>query len=233
MYEPEFHRYSTGETLAQSLSQRIAAALADTIDSDGQAVIGVSGGSTPKAMLRDLSHQPIDWSSVTVTLVDERFVRPSNERSNQRLVAMHLLQNKAAFARFIPLFRKDLAAAEAAAQAARDINALGKPPDVIVLGMGTDGHTASWFPGSPDLAKLTDPHQTASVLSADAPGQPEMRLSMTLPIIARSKLTILHIEGEDKMKVLEEALETGSTAQLPVRAVLRRTDPPLQIYWAP
>ena len=233
MPDPKFNRYSTGEILAGSLSGRIASALADAVKRDGQAVLAVSGGSTPRLLFQALSKEQIDWSNVTVVPVDERFVPPSHERSNHRLVATHLLQNEAAFAKFIPLFCDGLTPAEAATDASQKIDALGKPIDVVVLGLGTDGHTASWFPESPQLADVTDPDQKASVLAAEAPGQPEMRLTLTQPVIRGADLAILHMEGEEKHSVLEEALKDGSVEALPVRAILKETKYPLQIYWAP
>ncbi|MCP4316299.1 MAG: 6-phosphogluconolactonase [Hyphomicrobiales bacterium] len=233
MSEPQFNRYTTGQILAGSLSGRIAATLADAIHRDGEAVLAVSGGSTPRLLFQTLSKEQIDWSKVTVVLVDERFVPPSHERANHRLVATQLLQNEAAFAKFIPLYCDGLTPQEAAVDAALKIDALAKPPDVTVLGLGIDGHTASWFPQSPELEAVTDPDQKATVLSASAPGQPEMRLTLTQPIIRNSEFAVLHIEGGEKNTVLENALKTGPVEDLPVRAILRQTKNPLQVYWTP
>lgn len=233
MSEPEFLRFDDGDVLAQSLAADIAGMLQAAIDTDGTAFLAVSGGTTPRLFFRQLSQADIDWKKVTVTLVDERFVSPSSERSNQRLAAMNLLQEKAGPAGFIPLYREGLTAEEAAHDAALKIAEAGKPLDVAVLGLGTDGHTASWFPGSNDLGALTDPQQTLSVMAAEAPGQPETRLTLTLPPLMHAKNVILHIEGDRKRAVLEKAMQDGPVEELPVRAILRRTMRPLQVYWAP
>ena len=232
-HEPRINRHANGEALAEALSSDIAAALKTAIERDGTAVLAVSGGSTPRHMFQALSRTEIEWSKVTVTLVDERFVAPSHERSNHRLVATHLLQNEAAFARFIPLYREGRSAEEAAVDAAFDIDALDRSIDVAVLGLGTDGHTASWFPGSPELAAVTDPQQTKTVMAVEAPGVPEARLTLTQPVLCRAETVILHIEGQEKRDVLEAALEPGPVEALPVRAILRNTRLPLQVYWAP
>ncbi|WP_419909719.1 6-phosphogluconolactonase [Hoeflea sp.] len=232
-HEPRINRYGNGQALAEALSADIAAALQTSIERDGTAVLAVSGGSTPRHMFEALSRTKIDWSNVTVTLVDERFVPPSHERSNHRLVATFLLQNEAAFAQFIPLYGEGLSAPEAAANAAAKIDALEKPIDVAVLGLGTDGHTASWFPGSPELAAVTSVEQEKTVMAVEAPGIPEARLTLALPALRQAQTVVLHIEGKEKRDVLEKALEPGPVEALPVRAILRQTKQPLQVYWSP
>jgi 6-phosphogluconolactonase len=104
---------------------------------------------------------------------------------------------------------------------------------VVVLGMGTDGHTASFFPGGTTLAQVTDPACPASVMAIEAPDAGEPRLTLTLPRIIEAGLLVLHIEGEAKRAVLASALEPGPEQAMPVRAVLRQAKRPLEIYWAP
>lgn len=225
--------FETGDDLAEALAGRVAGALATAVERDGSASLAVSGGSTPRAFFLALSRQAIAWNKVTVTLVDERFVPSSHERSNHRLVATLLLQNEAAFAEFVPLFAGGVGAPEAARQAAETIAAIKQPFDVVILGMGTDGHTASWFPESDQLDAATDPAMRETVLAIDAPGAGETRLTLTLPVIAKAGLCILHIEGDGKKDVLDRALQPGPVSALPIRAALRKSGNPLQIYWAP
>lgn len=233
MGEPRMMEFKTGDDLAVALAGRVAEALAAAVEKDGTASLAVSGGSTPRAFFLALSRQKIAWNKVTVTLVDERFVPSSHERSNHRLVATLLLQNEAAFAEFVPLFADGVGAPEAAGQAADALAAIKQPLDAIILGMGTDGHTASWFPESDKLDTVTDPATPATVLAIDAPGAGETRLTLTLPVVAKAKLCILHIEGNGKRDVLDRALQPGPVSALPIRAALRKTGSPLQIYWAP
>jgi 6-phosphogluconolactonase len=233
MSEPQITEFASGEALAGTLAARVAEALSRAIDLDGAACLAVSGGSTPRAFFKALSLQDIAWDKVTVTLVDERFVPPSHERSNHRLVATCLLQNEAAYANFVPLFSDGCSPDEAAQHAVNRLETLKKPLDVVILGMGLDGHTASWFPGSAHLDAVTDPEASEMVLAAQAPGVEETRLTLTQPTIAGAALCVLHIEGNEKKSVFEEAMKPGPVDQLPVRAILRKTSQPLQVYWAP
>src|SRR5690606_17518849 len=134
------------------------------------ASLALSGGNTPKRFLQALSLQSLDWRDVIVTLVDERWVPESNERSNARLLRASLLQGLAAEARFLPLYRDTPEPEQALPEIERDLAALPSPFDAVVLGMGNDGHTASFFPGGDRLAEALDPTATASVLPMRAPG---------------------------------------------------------------
>jgi len=225
--------FDSGAELAQALAHRIAEMLTLAIAARGQATLAVSGGSTPKVFFAALSKEAIDWGKVTVTLVDERMAPPSDERSNQRLVSLNLLQNHAAAARFVPLYSAMGDAPTVAAHAALAIDRLPRPFDAVVLGMGTDGHTASFFPGGTTLAAVTDPACTTGVMAMEAPGAGEPRLTLTLPRLVEAGLVVLHIEGEAKKAVLACALEDGPETDMPVRAVLRHASTPVEIYWAP
>lgn len=225
--------FSSGTELAEALAETVAGALAEAITARGRATLAVSGGNTPKGFFTALSRREIDWNKVTVTLVDERMVAPSHERSNQRLASLFLLQNKAAAARFVPLYSDAGDAAAVAEAASTKIDALALPFDVVVLGMGTDGHTASFFPGGTTLGAVTDPECRQSVMSIEAPGASEARLTLTLPRIVEAGLIVLHIEGDEKKAVLARALDAGPETEMPVRAVLRHARTPVEIYWAP
>jgi len=225
--------FADGGELAEALADRVAGAVAMAIAARGAATLAVSGGTTPKAFFAALSRRDIAWDKVTVTLVDERMVPPAHERSNHRLASLFLLQNKAAEAGFVPLIKKAGEAGEVAQAASDAIDALALPFDVVVLGMGTDGHTASFFPGGTTLGAVTDPACARSVMAIEAPGAGEPRLTLTLPRIVEAGLVVLHIEGEQKKAVLAEALGAGPEAEMPVRAVLRHATTPVEIYWAP
>jgi 6-phosphogluconolactonase len=225
--------FGSGAELAEALADTVAGALGAAITARGTATLAVSGGNTPKAFFTALSIRPLDWGKVTVTLVDERMVGPAHERSNHRLASLFLLQNKAAEALFVPLYSEGYDAAAVAEMASHKIDALALPFDVVVLGMGTDGHTASFFPGGTTLAAVTDPGCSQSVLSIEAPGAGEPRLTLTLPRIVEAGLVVLHIEGDAKKAVLVRALETGPETELPIRYVLRHARTPVEIYWAP
>ncbi|MCA3554729.1 6-phosphogluconolactonase [Aestuariivirga sp.] len=211
--------FEAREALAASLARDVADELARAIEARGKATLAVSGGATPTLFFEKLSEIGIAWSRVSVTLVDERQVPESSERSNARLVRRHLLRNKAAAARFVPLVDNPDAA---------------KLPafDVAVLGMGNDGHTASFFPGGDTLAEAIDAGTSKRLIAISAPGADEPRLTFTLPVLESAGRLALHIEGAQKKQVLKQALAEGPEEDMPVRAVLRGAAP-VTLYWCP
>lgn len=227
------HPFTDGATLAEALADRVAGALADGVAARGAASIAVSGGSTPKAFFKALSTRAIDWSKVTITLVDERFVPADNPRSNHLLVAENLLQDKAADAHFLPLYRAAENAEEAARIVTADAASIGSPFDVAILGMGTDGHTASFFPGGNHLAEAISSETPRGVMTMEAEGAGETRLTFTFSSLQDARLLVLHIEGQGKKDVLAAAESDGPEDAMPIRAVLRRAATPVDIYWAP
>ncbi len=229
----KLNSFDTGAALADALATRVAEALSAGIAARGRASLAVSGGSTPKAFFKALSSAGIDWPKVTVTLVDERFVPPDSDRSNHKLVAENLLQNAAGAAVFVPLYHAGETAEEAAADASAATADISHPFDVAILGMGTDGHTASFFPGGSRLAEALDPTTARGVITMEAEGAGEPRLTFTFNALADARLLVLHIEGNGKKDVLEKAEADGPEAEMPIRAVLRRAASPVEIYWAP
>ena len=228
-----FNAFDTRPALAEALADAVAATLSGAITERGGASLAVSGGSTPKLFFEVLSTRDIAWEKVTVTLVDERFVPPDSDRSNHLLVAMHLLKNAASGAKFVPLYHAGTTAEEAAVTASRETCGIDEPFDVVILGMGTDGHTASFFPGGSNLTEALDAASTRGVITMQAEGAGEPRLTFTFSALRDARLLVLHIEGEEKKRVLALAETEGPEEVLPVRAVLNRALSPLEIYWAP
>jgi 6-phosphogluconolactonase len=226
------NEYADKLTLADKLARDIASKLDAAIKARGKATLAVSGGGTPKQMFAVLCEQEIDWSKVTITLVDERWVDTDSDRSNARLVAEHLLHHEAHTARFVPLFDRDHKDDVDAALGAvgKRIDDLGRPLDVVILGMGPDGHTASFFPGGDHLAEALDPNGTKAVVSMRAGGAGEPRITLTLPRVLDAGTLYLHIEGDDKKALLAKA-EAGE--DLPIRAVLAQDRTPVDVFWAP
>lgn len=228
-----FHAFGNGADLAEAMADRVAAQLAEGIAARGRASIAVSGGTTPGRFFDALSTRPIDWDKVDVTLVDERFVPQDNPRSNHALVAERLLRNGAAAAQFLPLYHAAADAEEAACQASQHAGALAQPFDVVILGMGGDGHTASFFPGGNHLSEALDLETESPILTMEAEGAGETRLTFSFRRLQDARLLILHIEGQSKRDVLARAEAGGSEAEMPVRAVLFRAATEAEIYWAP
>jgi 6-phosphogluconolactonase len=229
----QLHQFDDAAGLASALADKVAAELSSAIAQRGTASIAVSGGSTPKKFFETLSTRDIDWSKVIVTLVDERFVPADSPRSNHLLVLQHLLKDKAASAKFIPLYYDVASIEDAAVKATEETAAIGTPFDVAILGMGGDGHTASFFPNGNHLAKAIDLSTPRGVMTMQAEGAGEERLTFTFSSLSDARFLALHIEGDGKKDVLEKAKAGSDENEMPIRAVLNRAVSPLQIYWAP
>lgn len=227
------HSFADADALARNLATDIAKHLSDAISARGNASMAVSGGSTPKRLFEDLSAHDLDWSLVTITLVDERFVPADNPRSNHLLVATHLLKNRAAAANFQPLYQNVASALQAAAIATEKTADIGNPFDVVILGMGADGHTASFFPGGNHLARAIDADAPRGVMTMEAEGAGEERLTFTFPSLADARFLVLHIEGDTKKEVLGKAEAGTDVFEMPIRAMLNRAPSTVEIYWAP
>ena len=228
----ERRTFADKATLAQELAEAVADRIRTALAERGAAAIAVSGGSTPARFFQFLGKtKDIDWSKVIVTLVDERWVDDTNNRSNALLVNERMLQGPAATARFFPLYSGgDEPNAGAVAKTNALLADLPQPFAAVVLGMGSDGHTASFFPGGDTLAQaLTEEGPT---LAIHAPGAGEARITFTLPRLLRTDGLYLHIEGEEKAAVLDTALGDGPVEDMPIRAVLR-SGHAVNVYWCP
>ncbi|EFL89241.1 6-phosphogluconolactonase [Ahrensia sp. R2A130] len=231
----QFIEFETREDLANQLAEDVATRLETDIEAGHFASLALSGGSTPKLFLQTLAKNPSFESDMTyLAMVDERFVPPTHERSNERMIRDNAGLQDHPDSEFLSLWRDAMTPGEAAAAAGEKLaEDEERPFDVLVLGMGEDGHTASFFPGSPQLAAATDPKQAASFLRVEAPDVPDPRITMTLPVIVEATYLVLHIEGEKKRAVFEEAMKDGPADDLPIRHVLRHPDAHLNVYWAP
>jgi 6-phosphogluconolactonase len=227
---------ASADSMAQAMAQDIAQHLRQALTDRGQALLSVSGGQSPVAMFEALRQQPLDWSRVTVTLVDERCVPTRHEASNARLVRAHLLQGAASAARFTPLVPQEdglLPSATALAAAANQaLQALG-PADVLVLGMGADGHTASLFAGGQELAQALDlacPQACLPMHLDPLPANaPFARVTQTLAQLLRSRQLVLPVVGADKLATLRLALQARSE-RLPISCVLHQAQAPVALW---
>lgn len=220
--------------LAQDIAQRLTAA----IQARGFAVLSVSGGKSPIALFESLREQPIQWSCVRVTLVDERCVPSTHPDSNALLVQTHLLQGHAHAAQWVPMVKnaaEPLPAPALLAEAASiDLQAAGTT-DVLVLGMGADGHTASLFPGASNLNEAMDLQYTHACLAIELPhppaNAPYQRLTQTLARLLGARHIVLPVQGADKLNALRLAWRNPGN-QYPVSRVLHQTQTPVALWIA-
>jgi 6-phosphogluconolactonase len=171
---------------------------------------------------------------VQVTLVDERWVPESDKRSNAQLVKSLLLQHAASAAQFVPLYTGAPTPEAGLADAVARIDALPLPFDAVVLGMGDDGHTASFFPGGDHLAEALDLNGHASVLPMHAPDAGEPRITLSLPTLLNTRALYLLVTGAKKRDILADVrLGLGTAQNYPVQAVLTQQRVPVAVYWCP
>ncbi len=240
-----WHQADDAQLLADDLARYIAEQLQLEIDAHGAASLVVSGGSTPAPVFSRLSQLPVDWSLVSVTLADERWVPITHADSNESLVRNTLLVNKAAVASFVPLYRDDVAPEDALEDVAEGITSMRQPFSVTILGMGGDGHTASLFPDAPaeQLSAAMSLTSDQSVAILNPPSVDQVRISLTRTALLRSKKRIIHITGNGKLQVLDDALrESGARedgvgeytqGMKPVIGLLTSQPKAACVYWSP
>jgi 6-phosphogluconolactonase len=229
----ELKRFGGAHLLESEVASDIAAQLADAITARGQASLLVSGGHSPAGLFERLRRQALDWSRVSIALVDERWVEPTDPGSNERMVREALLRDGAAAARFFGL-KNPAPSPELGAAAAWDASArIPRPVDVTLLGMGDDGHTASLFPSSPNLKRALDPESPAGYIAMWSPSVPHARLSLNLSALLDSRRVLLFLLGEAKLRTYDAACGPGPVEEMPVRGVLRQERVPVEVVWAP
>jgi 6-phosphogluconolactonase len=231
--EPPAIRYPDIDTLSRELANRIAADLKAALAARGTASLILSGGRSPIKLFEQLRKHDLDWSRVWISLADERWVDAHDAASNERLVREALLEDRAAAARFIGLKNAAATADLGAAAAWEACAAIPRPFDLVVLGMGDDGHTASLFPGSPHLAGALDEAAAPGCIGMRAPTAPEDRLSMNLAALLASRHIVILITGLSKWSTYGAAVQPGNVDQMPVRAVLRQRRTPVDVIWSP
>lgn len=226
------NQFNSTDQLNSKLAEKISSKLSQAIDERGSATLVVSGGKTPLPLFQQLSHIPLDWQKVFITLADERWVETESDASNEKLVRDNLLQNNAAKATFISLKKDVASAAEGAKEVKKEILSLSLPFDVVILGMGEDGHTASLFPGATNLMKGLDLTSDTTVIEMTPLTAPSERVTLTLPTLLNSRDIFIHLVGENKLTVLEKAMQGNDITEMPIRAILQQEKVPVTIFWS-
>jgi 6-phosphogluconolactonase len=225
----DLRAYEDRPTLMQAAADTLAEALQSALDARGEACVALSGGSTPEPAYALLAGRDLDWARIKIALVDERFVPPDHEASNERMLRRALAPAIAHGAHLLPMY----APAPDMRDAAERANALYAPLtiDLALMGMGEDGHTASWFPGAAALSAALDVNNPRTVIAIHAPqaaGAAE-RLTLTFSALCRAARVALLITGSAKRSVLEHAREPSLA---PVAALDRLPAGPPLVLWA-
>jgi 6-phosphogluconolactonase len=233
--QPRFVEFANADEANDALATEIVARLTDSVAQRRRASLVVSGGTTPGALFDVLAHRAAPWKDVIVTVSDERWVDPHSVRSNENLVRSRLLVANAAPATFVPLKAGAASAQEAEGEVGAAIAAMPRPFDIVLLGMGGDGHTASLIPGSDGLARALDRSDPALVRAIDPPDVTGMgpRITLTLRALLDARWIALLIRGEDKLAAFRQASAGTDVRAAPVRAILQQTAVPVAVYWSP
>ncbi len=224
----ELGAYDTAGDAALAAAEAIAAWLAAGLDENGRASFVGTGGTSPGPVYDLLATLPLPWEQISVTLSDERWVPPTSPDSNERQLRERLMVGEAVRARFVPLWSDAPTAEDAAEAAEAELEALF-PADVVLLGMGEDGHFASLFPGSPMLEEGLDPFGGSLVIAVPTgdPAPSVERISLTLYALKQAFLILVLISGEAKRRIIEDRDD------LPIHALFRAADMPVRVIWSP
>jgi 6-phosphogluconolactonase len=224
--------FNDSDVLLQRLSDYCAKIMRQAVAQYGAATFLVSGGKTPQQLFRVLSKVDLPWQQITVALVDERCVSVKHEKSNARMVYENLLQNRASVARFVPMFDASLDAEPAVQLCEQRYRQLPAPIALALVGMGNDGHTASWFPGAEQLGEAMTTENFCLRLHAPSLSASEIpnRFTVSLNALSRAEKIVLLISGQEKKNVYQQALKGDDIGQMPIRALLNHK--PIAVFWS-
>lgn len=220
--------------LADTAAQNISAILNEAVSATGRGTLVAAGGSTPKAIYERLSKKFMPWDRIFVTLGDERWVDMDHELSNEAMIRQHLQKNEARHVHITGLKTPHETPYDAKPQVEARIRDMKPPFDVVMLGMGMDGHTASLFPGDPFLPLALDAEGAASSapihpdpMPAEAP---VLRMTMTVKALLNARKVMVFVTGADKCAVLDEVLKGDNALEMPIRAILNQKKTAVEIY---
>ncbi|MXS86169.1 6-phosphogluconolactonase [Nitrosomonas sp. HPC101] len=195
------HAFNDLSSLSEALAQSAAATLRSAIEQHGKASLVVPGGHTPTFYLPRLAQMDLPWQQVFITLSDERWVEPTSEQSNERLVRQHFLQHMQQSPHFIALKTEHAHPDQAIANIDARLAELPLPFNLIILGLGADGHIASLFPGM-----TLDPDSASLCQTAAPPAAPSLRISLSLRALIHSDRIILVITGQEKRQLVDRLI---------------------------
>jgi 6-phosphogluconolactonase len=233
MIEAEWWDYESLDELADAVAGDVGFIIESAIDARNASLIAVPGGKTGPAIFPRLAAQKQQWKRVTVIPTDDRLVPMDSELANVREIARAFLPLGA---RVIPIATEITDYKLAGNSADARLQDLAWPPDLVWLGMGADGHTASIFAG-PDFQEALDAPKARRAIGVMPdplpPEAPVARVTLTRAAILAARTILITIEGQQKRDLLEQAIADGQSSKLPIGRVLAELDQPIDIHWCP
>ncbi len=232
MIEAEWWEYDEAAEMAAAVAGDIGFIAESALDARGQALLALAGGKTPVGAYEALAKAKLDWKRITIIPGDDRLVPPTDPLSNVAMLAKIFIPKGA---RVLPIASAATDPVLAGNAADARLADLHWPPDLVLLGVGNDGHTASLLPG-PDLeAALNAPKGRRAVGLNPQPLPPEApvaRVTLTRGAILSARTIMLVLSGKEKRKLLEKAIKDGAKSTYPIGRVLAGAEQPIDIHWS-